>query len=128
MDHLTLDRARYVAEQPAASTTPLPAILLREVADRLIDMHSDMGGYALARWVHRCHAIASRNPDALVLYLRAQAGHVDWFARPYSELAKENGRSKQAEHQWFDDALRDLRAVAPDVAREVDAMRHSLKK
>lgn len=128
MDHLTLDCARGVADQSTASPTPLPAILLREIADRLVDLHSDMGGYTLARWAHRVHAIASRNPDALVLYLRAQAGHVDWFACPYSELARANCRSKQAEHQWFDDALRDLRSVAPDVAEQVDAMRRSFKK
>jgi hypothetical protein len=101
-----------------------------EIAARMVDLVDSGGLVQLVGWLNRIQALSLKSQRSLVLYLRLQTGDVSVLACPYSEAgraAPAGQRSKQAEHQALDDALRPIRSLFPQLANAIDAERERLK-
>lgn len=113
----------------AALTRSTEAVLVGEIAERLVEWGEAMGRDRPALWLMRLATLAQdkESTDALLLYLRLCTGDLGQLTASFSELGAARHRSKQGEQQEEERALRVMARHFPEVRRVIEELRQKQK-
>jgi len=100
--------------------TPRSA-LVAEIAERLCEWRDMDGPRKVHSWLSRLATIGGdpESSEALWLYLRISTGDMSQLSASFTELGAQHHRTKQAEQQETERALRVIQRHFPEVAREL---------
>lgn len=107
----------YSAPVVDALVRSTEAVLVGEIAERLVEWGEAMGRDRPARWLMRVAALAAddRSTDALLIYLRLSTGDLAQITASFSELGAKRARSKQGEQQEQERALHVIASHYPEL-------------
>ncbi len=117
--HLSLESSPY-----SSAPRSLSGQLLGEIAERLLEWSEDVGRQRVHAWMLRVSTMASdpESVDAVWLYLRLMTGDLGQLTASFAELGAERHRSKQAQAQEHERALRVIARHFPECAEAIKAL------
>lgn len=109
---------------PSAVERSEEAVLVGEIAERLLEWREVSGQHKPARWLMRLATLASdrESTDAWLLYLRLSTGDVGQITKSFSEQGAERARTKQAEQQEQERCLRVIGRHYPELRSAIDVL------
>lgn len=115
---------------PTTVARSVEAVLVGEIAERLIEWRDECGQHRPATWLMRLSSLAADQEatDAWVLYLRLSTGDLGQITKSFSEQGAERARTKQAEQQEQERCLRVIGRHFPELRRCIEEMLHAHKQ
>lgn len=111
----------YVAPETERSEE---AAIVGEIARHLLELREHVSAKRSAGLIGKLHAIHKAENDALWFVLRLLTGDLSEITRSYTDIGKENHRSKQAVQQSLERAIIALELHWPEVAKTVIQLRN----
>lgn len=121
----TVPLSPHLTAPPAWDDRRSPgALLVGEIAERLLEWSEAEGRERAARWLMRVATLASdhKSTDAWLLYLRLSTGDLGQITTSFAALGQARHRTKQAEQQEQERALRVIQRHFPELRTAIDAM------
>lgn len=102
------------------------AVIVGEICERLIEWSDDKGRRRVYSWLSRVATLAGdpESTEALWLFLRIHTGDLSEITASFSELGAIHHRSKQAQQQETERAMRVIIRHFPEVAKQLESLKH----
>lgn len=102
-------------------------VLICEISERLLEWAEMESRQKVYCWLTRLATLAGDREatDAIWLYLRLSTGDLGQLTASFSELGAARHRTKQAQAQETDRALRVIARHFPELADEINALTHA---
>lgn len=127
----TIPLSPHLTAPPAWDDRRSPgALLVGEIAERLIEWSEAEGRERAARWLMRVATLVSdqESTDAWLLYLRLSTGDLGQITTSFRVLGEARHRTKQGEQQEQERSLRVIARHFPELRVAIDEMLGKLKR
>lgn len=106
-------------------TRSAEAVLVGEICERFVEWSEDCGRRRVHSWLSRVATLACdpESTEAVWLFLRLSTGDLSELTASFSELGADHHRSKQAQQQETERAMRVILRHFPELAKQIDLLK-----